>query len=339
MLGGTVYADRAGKTLLELTDALSRLERVHRYPDLTPISLSMQRRVDEDAGAEQEAASLDAAWTAWMADPQGVEIEMEYAPAARFAFDRLVDGGFDVDQQEIGQAVAFCDAVGNPPGVEYSEIALLRLLLRHVDWRSPALAASRSLDRMLAARRESESLAAPGDPRLHYLLAPRLRELDDRLNSAFDRVLVGSDEALFEADQILGSAGANPHGLLGVGETSYGRARKFSELALQCLNVRDDALAAGLFLSQLQIRRAKYDRSRRTSLEAEGIVRDGLEMSQRLDELIAAANSRDPIGGEEDLRRRGRALRRRLHDALDAYRQRLSEVQRELGGSDALRLL
>lgn len=325
-LAGEAYRAKArGATLLEATNVIKQLKEERHSSNVTPMSLAMRTAV----GAAAPAADLAAVWQKWLQDPK-TEVKADYDSAASFAWDQLAGSGnpmSPVQRTELGKALEFADLTkARVP--DFTEMALLRLLDRHVDWSSPAV--ENGVPRqLLNARQASERLAAPVDSRQHYALKSRVAPLDERWATAFDQVLVGDDESLHQAAQSLGE-------LLGDGPAGYGRLVAFSEHVRQGLQARDQALAAALTWNEWWVHRAEREGAVRDNDDVPALVEGALGLAACLDEMMTATADGNSPQVEDQLQ----GLIGRLADAdqrlAAAYNDRIEAVTREEQGSRGL---
>jgi Mg-chelatase subunit ChlD len=231
-----------------------------------------------------------------------------------------------VRRAEILQAMDFSD-LAQRRAPDFTEMALLRLLERHVDWGSPALGGGfpRTL---LVTRRASEQLAAPIDPRQHYAIKGRLAALDERWGMAFDEVLIGDDESLHRAGEELTALG-------GDGPAGYARAAQFSDHVRLGLQTRDAALAAAIAWNQWWIRRAEHELGVRDGADVPSLVDGALGLAACLDEMMGPKSSANAALERqlEDLTAQVANAQQRL---LTAFEERLDAVTREEQGSRGL---
>ncbi|RIK86320.1 MAG: hypothetical protein DCC67_02905 [Planctomycetota bacterium] len=320
---GSAYASMARATLTELNATIAELAAAQEggYGFEAP-SLAMYRRT---RGAPP-LAGLNEAWAAWLQDPNA-KPAADYAAAAEFVWRQSIAGEAPIPLESIDKGLQFCRLAGQPPDDDFTELGLLRLLRAGVDWGSAPLAdgAPRAL---LAARHQAEELAACEDPRQHYLLGGRIRELDAAWNAALDGVLIGDDDSLHRASERLTT-------LTSEGPQGYRQLRSDAELALRALRARDAALAAALEFNQFSLRRSRWSLPQRADHgQIDSLVDDALELSRLLDDAMASDPAAPPLTSD-----RLATLVDRLEACLGGlranYSQRVAAVAVEEAGSQA----
>jgi len=324
-VAGKAYAGaaRAG-ALSDLRETLADLEAQQPWPyGVKPLTLAMRSL----AGAAPSDNSLEIVWKAWLKEPAKSKVPADYDGVAAFVWEQLCEGAARITGDDLAKHLQFCDdQTASPPAVDFTETALLRLLSSRVDWQSPSLAQGIPR-RLLEARRQSEQIAASGDPRQHYVIAPRLRAVDQNLALAFDQVLVGSDESVLAADQRLNA-------LVGAGADSYEQVRDLADSVHHALNVRDVALASALPLNQWWTRRARWDleyRDARTTVRS--LVEDALDLSQLLDQIMVQPPDSTSDSDVDRLKTLSARLESTVTGLLERYAQRVADVTIEEGGS------
>lgn len=318
---GRAYAPMARDTLNSLRETLDDLKNKAPHRELKPYSLAMQDRL----GAAPPAPDLKEVWQAWLKDRTQTQVPPGNDAAASFIWSEFSTSAGSLKSDDIEAGLDFCKIAGNATHIDFTEIALLRLLKEYADWSSSALEAGVPR-RFLAARRESENLAAPEDPRQHYVLARRMAPLDETLATALDQILVGDGASLADAERTCET-------LLGDGPQSYHQAALLSERVLRGLKVRDNALAVAIPLNQWLMRRAKFDEETRSTAADQQFVNDALELSSCLDQLLAATTNDDRDGSEERLQKLTAKVESDTQRLQGLYAKRLAQVATEEGGS------
>ena len=333
LLAGSAYRERAGQTFREIRTLLDEIEADTKNLYGLPISLAMCR-----LNPQFDTQGVAEIWEAWLEKPAEAKPPADYASAADFAWQRLATSNGQVDQASLQQALEFCDFAGAPKDeeefeggskrLEFSEIALVRLLNAHADWQAPSLANSAELQRLLVARRKSERLAAPEDPRQHYAIAQLMRQLDTNLAITFDHILTGDEDSLNDAGDQLDT-------LLGQGESSYARAGEQSDLFRQALGSRDRAFAALLHLTRFVALRGKFDASYRTRYDLATLTDDTLKLADLLDTTIAESANNDPALDESRLGNLSKRIDETLDEFFRQYNERVAAIPRQEGGSSS----
>jgi hypothetical protein len=322
-LAGVAYEARARETLTLLEAALGELENIEPHRGVQPLSLAMIAVSD----AKAPDAAVTQAWDAWWTDKTKAKVEPGSDPAAaEYAWRRVTAGEAPLTHDELLQALEFCNLAGKPPRnrEEWTEIALLRLLDRHVDWGSGAL--SRGIPRaLLVAIGESERLAAPADPRIHYVIAGPLAARDEQLESALDDTLIGNDDSIVNAEDTL-------RALRGAGADSLSQVARLSELASSAFLARDQALATAATLNQWWVREARRDLASRKELDVRPLTGPTLELAAYLDELMAQpADARGANSAQ--LQSMVAEVDRARSRLLERYGKHVDDVQVTQGGS------
>ena len=322
-LAGDAYrtAVRAD-TLRTLEATLSELEGERRLPDVPAVSLAMHDRFADPAAVAPDAAGFQAAWNAWLKEPPKNR-PTGYDQAASFTWSRLAQGDGLVPRGDVNQALNFCDLAGKPARDEFTEMALLRLLARHVDWSSPAMEGGLPRE-LLTARRQSETLAACADPREHYLLAPSLAALDEDWALAFDRVIVGDEESIHEATESLGS----------LTNARYPQASQLSQHILAALRTRDQALATVVPLNQWLVHRARHGGDR-SALEIQSLAENAFKLARYLDEVMESPGNA-PATVAQELETLTGGVNESLEPLIAAHAGRIEDVYVQEGGSQTL---
>jgi Mg-chelatase subunit ChlD len=320
-LAGKAYAPMARDTFNSLKETLNDLKNNAPHRDLKPFSLAMRDRL----GAAPPAPTLEAAWPAWLKDRAKTQVPAGNDAAASFIWSQFATSAGSITSGDVKAGLEFCESAGKASHIDFTEIALLRLLKEYADWNSPALKAG-APRRFLAARRESENMAAPEDPRQHYVLAPRMAPRDEALATALDQILIGDEKSLPAAERTC-------EALLGDGPQSYRQAELLSESVLRALKARDDALAVALPLSQWLVRRAEFQENVRNTAADHQLVYEALELSTCLDKLLAVTTNDDRDGSEERLQTLTEKVESATQLLQAQYAKRLGQVAAEEGGS------
>ena len=321
LLGGMAYKNDAQSTLESLEEIMSNLDDETMYTQFAPTSLAMQRHLDGDLDSDV----WQAAWEAWIKDPHEAKVPQDYQRAVSFTWDRFFpQEGKDnpPDQKAITDALNFCDAAGDSPLPELVEMALLRLLHKHVDWMAKDVQDFPELGQLLRdlikARNESEKLAAPEDPRQHYVIAPKLAEIDQQFADAFDQLLVGSGESLVAAKKSIRVA-------LGDGQPNYDQVTTMSKQARRALRLRDQSLASSLHLTRWVVRKAKLDSAQRSKLDqVKQLVKKTHQLAKKMDLLIQQSTfSADEVLNETKLQALTKEVDEIYSELLGIYKKLL----------------
>jgi hypothetical protein len=167
-------------------------------------------------------------------------------------------------------------------------------------------------------------LAAPQDPRQHYVLTARQRALDETWATALDRVLIGSDDDLNQADKSLG-------GLLGTSSgAGYPQLLELSRQTLEAIRGRDDALASAVAINEWWVRQGRRDKARRADDGVRQLVDGAAKLAAGLDRIMSGAGG---DGLAEELNQLTGNLDGALRRLLDLHAQRIIAVTRNEGGS------
>jgi hypothetical protein len=322
-LAGKAYeaAARDG-TLNELRSVIAELENERALPEIRPLTLAMRNLLEDSPPTDAVAAT----WAAWQEKPLETQVTSGFENAASFTWTRLADASDVLSRRSFDDAAAFLTAAGTREGEEFAEIALVRLLKQHVDWGSEAVQKLGVPAQLLAARRTSEELATPVDPRLHYVIAPLAAPLDLAWASALDQTLVGDDDSLYHAGQ-------TSQRLKGDGEGSYGEIKILANRVREAIELRDDTLMSALHLNRWWARRARQTSDVRRSGAVQKLVDNALAVSELLDGILANGQSRGVRAADEELAQPFAQLRTAMSDLMRSHGDRMDAVIEELQGS------
>jgi hypothetical protein len=325
-LGGAAYATKARNgTLNDLNSTLADLEaQKSPPPDFKPLSLAASGQLAE----ANPAQGLNEIWTAWLKDPAKTKVPPGYDAAAAFAWAQINQGNGPLARDGLAKTLEFCSVAGAPQGQDYTELAMMRLLAKYVDWQSRALENSATPRRLLAARSRSEQLAAPADPRVHYIVAGSMKKADQNLAAALDRILVGDDDAVYQAEQQLNR-------IQGADRNGYPAIEQQSKLILRALQARDEAFSSLLHWNRLQIKCARSNSDFRSRSDIQALAEESLDLSRYLDEIIERFPEAPRPADEELLEKLTAKVEAGMNRLRSDYAERVADVTIEDEGSYA----
>ena len=155
----------------------------------------------------------------------------DYYPAAAAAWNRCLD---NATREHVDRVLAYLPQTKGRPSADVAELQFLRILAEQLDWQ----AAAERVPDALFVRRWASNAGAPAEPQVQYLIRPLVDRADAARRQGDDQLLVGTPEALDQADtywsEAVGNEGAT---------TGYRGAVTVAERAAAAVALRDRAWA------------------------------------------------------------------------------------------------
>jgi hypothetical protein len=168
--------------------------------------------------------------------PPPAPVRYSYVAAASATWDWMAGHAFGAN--DLRDALKYIDGgIDRPKAAEADlvEVQFLRMLAKFLDpivWNT----SPQSVSRAVLARKAAETAAAPSDPRAFYWIFPQVEAGDRVRREAEDRLFIGSESALREAEQKWDEAVRPPDG-------KYGQATSAAETIANAYRWRDQAYA------------------------------------------------------------------------------------------------
>jgi hypothetical protein len=207
------------------------------------------------------------------AAPPPAPVRYSYVGAASVAWDWMAGNGFSAS--ELQNALKYIDGGINRPKTaeaELVEVQFMRMLAAHLDsnvW----TASPQSINHAILARKAAETAAAPNDARAFYWIFPQVEAGDRVRREAEDKLFIGSESALREAEQKWDEAVRSSDG-------KYAQAKTAAETIASAYRWRDQAYADAPGLA-----RWVFSRTHRRP-DADAQLTDAIKAVRRLAALL-----------------------------------------------------